>query len=194
MKPEDLRSPAVQEFAGLVRRLNNIVGSLDTFSEIEMLEALDELLPLIYSAGHRLPDVYDDEDESEDEWEEPVWLHRTAEDFNRRRMDLRQRFGNMLGWHRIVRIPYDPFPGSAYHKDGTLFDLADGLADVSITLSDAFELYERGDERSMEQAIWDWKFGLVSGLLWARELVQMFPAIHILTHHHYDEYEERFTI
>lgn len=138
MKADTLADPAVEEFAGLVRRLNNVVASLDTMAEIEMLQAFDELLPLIYAAAHRLPDVFcdDDDDDEEDHVPGPVVL-RTVEERTGWWKDLREKFGGKLGWHRVLKFMYDPFPGARRDEHEVMgADLADILADSCLYLAE----------------------------------------------------------
>jgi hypothetical protein len=194
MQAETLSDPAVEEFAGLVRRLNNVVGSLDTMAEAEMLMAMDELLPHIYGAAHRLPDIYgdDDDDDEEEQVPAPVIL-RTLEERTGWWKDLREKFGGKLGWHRVPRFMYDPFPGARHDEHEVMgADLADILADACLDLAEGLELYEMGDIRDPEQAVFEWRLGLQSG--WGHCVAEAMLPIHLLLHKHYNEDDVRFDI
>jgi hypothetical protein len=59
----------VLEFAELAGKYCDVIDSMGKLPKAEFLRQLEELIPLVYSRGHRLSDPYnwsDDEDDSTD--------------------------------------------------------------------------------------------------------------------------------
>ncbi len=162
-RTKHLDHPAVKRFVEAADKVCDVFERLDDLVEVEFLRQLQEHIPLAYSLAHRIPDLFDrddDEDEEGDEtdeqvegddenveWERPPRGMSEAEHMARWK-DLYKRIGEKLGAHSHVAFVFDPTnPDEREIVDG---ELAHILAALYVDLKDGLILYGRSsdDERA----------------------------------------------
>ena len=185
-----LDDPDVKRFAEVAEEVCDVFERVDDLSKIEFLQQLEELLPLIYSQAHRLPDPFNWEDDNDDEPYERGPEGMSHAERMARWKELRQRVTARLGWHSLVHFVYDPV--SVDERDAISADLADMLAEVYLDLKNGLSLYTRSTDEDRAQGLWDWRFHL--GLGWGRHVAEALLPIHSLIHNHYDEDDEVFEV
>ena len=200
---EHLDHPDVKRFAEVAQKVCDLFERMDDLSEVEFLRQLEESLPLAYSLAHRIPDLYerdDDEDDEEDEgnedvddddesvrWERPPQGMSERENMARRK-DLYQRIGEKLGTHSRIHFVLDPVsPDEQEAVDGELAYL---LSTLYLDLKEGLILYARSSDEDRAQGLWNLWFGMKHD--WGWKLAQAFLPIHSLLHWHYDSIGEEW--
>ncbi len=180
----------VKRFAKVAAEVCDVFERVDDLSKIEFLQQLEELLPLVYSQAHRLPDPFNWEEDDDDEPYEPGPEGIRGAERLARWKDLRQRITAKLSWHALVHFVYDPV--SVDEREVIPADLADMLADVYLDLKNGLILYGRSTDEDRAQGVWNWRFDLA--LSWGRHVAEALLPIHSLIHNHYDEDDEVFRV
>ncbi len=194
---EHLDDPAVKQFAEAAEKVCNVFERLDDLDEVKFLRQLEELLPLAYAVAHRMPDLFDwddDEDDDEDEEDEEVEGHdetvereRTPRGMSERedmalRQDLYQRIGEKLGPHSHIAWVFDPT--NTDEREVVDGELAYLLSTLYLDLKEGLILYGRSSNEERAEGLWHLWFGRKQG--WGWKVAQAFLPIHSLLHQHYD--------
>ena len=188
--PERLRSPEVNRFVEITRRLCLVYENAESVPLIDLLRDLDRLLPELYAAASYLPERewFPDEEDPDDFQLPPSPKSPLANKLGRLE-EWHYRMNAVLGWHRIMHIVFDPADGN--DPKSIPADLGHLLGDIYVHLTEWLALYDLGGDVEMEEAIWHWRFDWEHE--WGSLLVHAMCAIQSLVHFHYDEDDEGFT-
>ncbi len=138
------------------------------FSAHEFLSQCAIVLPQLYAAGHRLPDVEPgEEDPVEDESSKSKRLEQEAL--------IRDQLASLLGEYDLYSEVFDPVS----QKEAVVGRLSNDLSEVYSDLREPLLWYEQGNSID---AVWDWKLGLQTH--YGRHIVDALRVIHQLITDH----------
>ena len=173
-----LSSEPVREFLDIAERYCTTIETHGDYSELQFLQSLDTLLPLLYAKVHGLPDL-DVPDKKQ-----AVSIKDTTNQYFETSYPLRDKFGK----HDVYREVYDPYSV----EDAITATLSDDLSSIYVILKHGLVIYWEDHASAMARAIWDLKFGFT--IEWGEHAAGALRAVHSLLHSHYDEDDELFDI
>lgn len=175
----------VSAFADLVTEYCSFIEDSVHSNSITLLVRAQELLPRLYAAALRLPDVWnpppaspEDEavaDELPDDAEYDPGASTPDPDAptSEQSTEMRNRLGERLTdvrYYSLVFAPYD-----IDNPDPVRGDLSDDLIDTYIDLQRGLAKHRRGDVQS---AAWEWQFNFAAH--WGRHALDATRALHAL--------------
>ena len=186
-----LGDPDVRRFAEGAEKVCDLFERVDDLPKVYFLQQMEELLPLVYSLAHRLPDPFNwAEDDDDIQGWEPGPEAFTSNERMALLKEWHERIGKKLEPHRRTDFVFDPVDPS--DRKIVQADLARLLADAYVDLKAGLTLFAKSGEEEKAEAIWDWRHGFVHE--WGPHALQALLPIHMLLHHHYDEDDEVFDI
>jgi hypothetical protein len=141
-------SKILENFVEVVREYVALVDNLESMSASKFLSRCSVLLPQIFSLGQDLP--WGDTGENE-EIDKPG---RSHEEF----LTLMTRIDELIGEKTRYNLVYQP----TEDDEVVTSTLGDDLADIYFDLSEPLKLYDSNISANQQEAIWCWKFSLVS--------------------------------
>ncbi len=173
-KAEDIRSEGVPPFVEAAKRYCSAIERRESYSEIELLRAMDELLPLLLWSACALPDL-----ESEEHLE---FEHKRVKEWIEEHHPIMNQLRDKFGVRDVYHFVFDPASRDDHESiPGTL---SDDLASVYMDLKEQFNLYNSDEVSDVREAIWHWRFSFASH--WGHHATGALRAVHWLVHQHYD--------
>jgi hypothetical protein len=158
--------PDMEPFLSLVREYLALVENCEAMAPRDFLSQCGTLLPQIYAAGIQLPEpeLSDEELEfGEREFESPMGA-----------------IGALLGKYDVYAEVFDP----VFDRESLLTHLSDDLADIYADLREPLEIFDRGGNNHLNEALWRWRFNIRGHC--GDHLVDALRPIHRLVFDHLD--------
>ena len=150
------------QFVPLVRAYANIIETAATLTAYTLLTECALLLPELYAWGYRLPDIL------------PPDLDNNQVPATEITRPLFARFGPYARY----RLVYDPI----FDEEMVIAYIADDLADIYHDLKRPLIVFDRGEEKAQQLALWEWRFTLRGHS--GDHIVNVLRPIHILINAH----------
>ena len=176
--PVAVKSESVSAFLSLAEQYCATIERHEDYSDLEFLQLMDTLLPLLYVKVQGLPDL------DVPKRNRTVSVQDTTNQYFETSYPLREK----LGKHDAYREVYDPYSD----EDAVTATLSDDLSDIYVNLKQGLVRYYEGQSSAMARAIWDLKLNFT--IHWGEHATGALRAIHSLLHTHYDEDDEVFDI
>jgi hypothetical protein len=124
---ELLDDPDVQRFAAVAGQFCELIENVDKLPKADFLQQILELLPVVYSIAHRVPDPYDwQDDDDEDEVDlSDLPDHFSPLDKVTLSFEWSKRIGTKVEPHNRFRFVFDPMD-----KDN--LDAIDGTGELDL--------------------------------------------------------------
>jgi hypothetical protein len=161
-------------FGAAAKTYCDLFENRTAYSPAGFLGQLQVALPVVYAAGARLPVIEPGDDE--EEIARPVDAH----------IDLMRQLADFLGPYNHYWEVYDPAKPEGDEKLPVV--LADDLIDIYFELKEGLELWSRGNESDLRNAIFGWRLGWETH--WGAHAVDALRAIHWHVETHWLDAEE----
>jgi len=155
---------AVEEFASLADQYCTMLERTDTEDAWQFVQGTLALLPRLYAAAWRLPNV-------EPLSEEPISASASIAAEEKR---IEGRIGALLGPSNLYHFVFDPFEEEAPVASLIGADLSEVYGD----LRPALDVFRRGGPGDLADATWEWRFGFTTH--WGRHASCALVALHNL--------------
>ena len=156
----------ITDFAESVRELCSVLENHTTLSKDQFSAKVHTLLIKVYLLAQSLPDVHTESENGPEDLISEEEIIKVAHSVS-----------DIFGRQNAYREVFDPYED----KDEVVFaSLSDDLSDIYRYLKNPLIVYDRKDPASINEAVWNWKFGLSTS--YGEHMTGAIRALHYLRH------------